>query len=91
VWDVNGDGFMQADEMETVFNAMDLDGDTHPTDVEIAAYLTRNQYLICRPLRDLVLTELDKKANKAFRKVLHSPKQPITEKQFAIKTAKMCQ
>lgn len=56
VWDANGDGVMQTEEMETVLDAMDLDGDTHPTDVEILAYLTRNQYLVCRPLRDLVLT-----------------------------------
>ena len=33
----------------------------------------------------------DAEVKKAFRKVLHSPNQPITEKQFASKTAKMCQ
>ena len=34
---------------------MDLDGDNMTTTLEMAAYLVRNQYLVCRPVRNKVM------------------------------------
>ena len=69
VWDTDHDGKVQPTELARALQSMDLDGDGDPTNLEIAAYLTRNQYILCRPIRILVFRELDKLIKKKTMKL----------------------
>jgi hypothetical protein len=45
---------------------MDLDNDVDVNRLEVASWLNRNLYIICRPFRDSVLKDLEKKALKFY-------------------------
>lgn len=45
---------------------MDLDNDIDVNKLEVAAWVRRNEYVICRPLRDKVLGDLQKQTLKTY-------------------------
>jgi len=54
LWDLDGNGIIDAAEFTAVKSQMNLDGDFLET-VEKSAYLLRNAWLVCRPVREQVM------------------------------------
>jgi len=54
LWDTNNNNLIDASEFTEVKSQMNLDGDFLET-VEKSAYLLRNAWLVCRPVREQVM------------------------------------
>jgi hypothetical protein len=60
-WDSNSDKQIDKPEFEKAFQSMNLDNVREVRNLEVAAYLYRNQYIVCRPVSGQVLSNLAEK------------------------------
>ena len=67
VWDTDRDGKISEEEHEDALISLDFDGDGHASDLEIAAFLMRNKFLACRPVRTKVIKSIMVRLTDAMR------------------------
>jgi len=70
VWDTNSDNQIDRYEFRSALDSMNIANETDPSNLAVSAYFYRNQYIICRPLRNQVLYNLDKKERQMYRGIL---------------------
>lgn len=78
VWDTNKDGKVTSVEGKAAWNSLRLDGDKNPKNLEVLAYLKRNQDILCRPMRDEIEKDLDLKEQAAYIPLINH----LTAKRF---------
>jgi len=65
--DDNNSDKMYLKNFANLYKDLDLDRDGSITPFEVGSYFTRNEYIICRPIREEVLTYLKNKIEESFR------------------------
>jgi len=70
-WDTTPDGQVSTEEFEAAWNSMNLDNNPQVSSLEVAAYFTRNQYIVCRPLREKVLRALKQQERDMFKSLFY--------------------
>lgn len=70
LWDVldsDSTDTLNSVEFQTFYGMMNLDGNTKVTELEVDAWFTRNEYVVCRPWRYeaiLALSERERESKK---------------------------
>ena len=67
VWDTNHDNRISDEEYEDALIKLDFDGNGHTSELEISAFLMRNKFLACRPVRNKVIKQIMIKLTNAMR------------------------
>ena len=72
VWDTDGDSKITESEFTSARESMNLDGDERTSLLEIQAYLIRNIYVLCRPVRGIVSADLLEEESSELNSLYHT-------------------